>query len=54
MFEEDEERIDQFKDLPIFKKGQEILDVVKQIGDLIPEDNDHLQHIKAQMVINIL
>ena len=36
--------------LPIYKKGKEIFDVVKEITDLIPEDNEILQDIKAQMI----
>jgi hypothetical protein len=36
--------------LPIYKKGQEIFTVVKEITDLIPEDNDILQDIKGQML----
>jgi len=49
--EEDED--DDFRDpekLAIFKKGQEIFEVVHQICDLIPEDNDHLKFIKGQML----
>lgn len=37
------------ENLPIFKKGEEILDVVQQIGDLIPDDNEHLQFVKGNM-----
>lgn len=37
------------EDLPIYKKGKEIFDVVHQIGELIPEDNEHLQMVKADM-----
>lgn len=37
------------ENLPIYKKGKEIFEVIRQIGDLIPEDNEHLQYIKAQM-----
>lgn len=36
--------------LPIFKKGEEIYDLVNQICELIPEDNEHLQYVKAQML----
>ena len=36
--------------LPIYKKGKEIFDVVRQIGDLIPEDSEHLQFTKGQML----
>ena len=31
------------RDLPIFKKGKEISEAVRQIGELIPEDNEILQ-----------
>lgn len=37
------------KNLAIFKKGEEILDVVRQIGQLIPEDSEELQDIKSAM-----
>ena len=46
---DNEDRIDP-KTLPIYKKGKEIFEVVKNICDLIPEDNEHLQHIKAMMI----
>jgi len=36
--------------LPIYKKGLEIADVVRNICDLIPEDNDMLQSLKEQMI----
>jgi hypothetical protein len=38
------------KNLPIFRKGQEIYEVVKEIADLIPEENENLQDIKIQML----
>src|SRR6056297_282955 len=38
------------ENLPIYKKGREIYDTVKEITDLIPEDNEILQHIKMQML----
>lgn len=44
-----DDRIDP-KSLPIFKKGQEIYDVVRQIADLIPEENDHLSFTKQIML----
>jgi hypothetical protein len=37
------------KNLPIYKKGKEIFDAVRRIGDLIPEDNEILQDIKGMM-----
>lgn len=46
-YEDDRKRV---KKLPIYKKGEEIFDVVSKICDLIPEDNNHLQHIKGQML----
>jgi hypothetical protein len=51
MFDENDELEEMIpENLPIFKKGQEIFDVVKEITDLIPEDNDILQDIKGQML----
>lgn len=50
--EEDEDDFN-FRDpekLEIFKKGQEIFEVVHQICELIPEENEHLQFIKGQML----
>ncbi len=44
----DEEEISP-KNLPIYKKGQEIFDVIREICDLIPEENELLQHVKAEM-----
>jgi hypothetical protein len=38
------------KSLPIFKKGKEIFEVVHQISELIPDDNEILQHTKYQML----
>jgi hypothetical protein len=49
MNEEDDLSIDPAQ-LPIYKKGIEILDVVMQIGQLIPEENEHLQLIRADMI----
>ena len=37
------------EELPIFKKGEEIFEVVHQIGKLIPDDNKMLQETKSQM-----
>lgn len=45
----EESELREAENLPIFKKGEEILEVVSQIGDLIPEDNEQLQYIKGQM-----
>jgi hypothetical protein len=38
------------ENLPIYKKGQEIYKVVKEIADLIPGENEILQDIKMQML----
>lgn len=38
------------KAMPIYRKGKEIFDVVHHIGTLIPEDDDHMQSIKGQMI----
>ena len=46
----DEENEIEAKDLPIYRKGNEILDVVNHIGTLIPEDDEHLQFVKAWMI----
>lgn len=49
MFDDDEEERINPRELPLFKKGQEIFDVVDQICQLIPEDNEHLMHVKGVM-----
>ena len=46
---DDENEIDP-KELPIYKKGWEIYEVVRQICDLIPEDNEMLGHVKSIML----
>lgn len=48
MFEEEDD-IDPRK-LPIYKKGEEIFKVVKKIADLIPQEDEHLQSVKEQML----
>lgn len=50
--DEEDGRERDFKTLPIYKKGKEIADVVHHIGKLIPEDNEILQDIKAQMTLD--
>mgnify|MGYP001087815112 CR=1 FL=1 len=45
-----DENDDAVESLPIYKKGEEIYKLVRQICDLIPEDNEHLQFVKAQML----
>ncbi|MFN2394914.1 MAG: hypothetical protein ABR597_04415 [Bacteroidales bacterium] len=51
MFDDDDDSEEMTpKNLPIFRKGQEIYKVVKEIADLIPEENQNLQDIKMQML----
>ncbi len=40
---------DKAHQLPIFRKGKEIFEVVDQLCQLIPENDEMLQHTKAQM-----
>ena len=50
---EEEEDFDDFrktKKLPIYLKGEEIYKVAHQICELIPEDNEHLQYMKGQIL----
>ena len=46
MFDDENEEIDS-KELPIYKKGWEIYEVVNRICELIPDDDEMLGHIKA-------
>ncbi|MFN3557469.1 MAG: hypothetical protein ACK4VN_16035 [Bacteroidales bacterium] len=51
MFDNDDELAEKRpEDLPVYKKGQEIYDVVKEISDLIPGENEILQNIMMQML----
>jgi hypothetical protein len=52
MKDEDEEEFIDPKELPIYRKGKEIFDVVHQITELIPEDNERLQSIKGLMIVD--
>jgi hypothetical protein len=47
---DEEFKRDRAEDLAIFKKGKEIFDVVHRIGELIPEDDDYLQHLRGCMI----
>lgn len=49
MFDDDEEVRINPRELPIFKKGKEIFDLVDQICHLIPDDDEHLGHVKSIM-----
>ena len=46
---DDEDRIDP-KELPIYKKGLEIYEVVDHICQLIPDDDEMLGHVKGVML----
>jgi len=46
---DDENKIDP-KELPIYKKGWEIYEVVDQLCQLIPEDDKQLGHVKSIML----
>ncbi len=46
---DDENEIDP-KELPIYKKGWEIYEVVNQICQLIPEENEMLAHVKSNIL----
>ncbi|MGQ1786249.1 hypothetical protein [Saccharicrinis sp. GN24d3] len=50
MLEEGDNDFVDYRRLPIFKKGEETFEVVHQISELIPEDEDHLQSIKEIML----
>ncbi|SDI24770.1 hypothetical protein [Chryseobacterium jejuense] len=38
------------RNLPIYKKAEEIFNALRTITDLFPEDNDYLQHLKANLL----
>ena len=40
------------RDLPLFKKGEEIQYVVRLLAELMPEDNELLQSMKGDMLYN--
>ncbi|MDR3058467.1 MAG: hypothetical protein LBU84_10055, partial [Prevotella sp.] len=49
---DDEEQEDKIsvESLPIYQKGREIRDVVQILAELMPEDNEHLQIVKSEML----
>ena len=49
MYDDEDREIDP-KELPIYKKGREIFEVVNQIGQLIPDDDEPLAHVKGVML----
>ncbi|UFH32150.1 hypothetical protein LNP04_00165 [Chryseobacterium sp. C-71] len=38
------------REIPIFKKAEEIYQALNTITDLFPEDNDYLQHLKSNLL----
>ncbi len=51
MFNNDEDfDLDGYRKLPIFLKAQEIVDLVRKIADLIPEDDEMLKSIMGFIV----
>ena len=40
------------RELPLFKKGEEIQEVVRILAELMPEDNEALQTLKGEMLNN--
>ena len=49
MFDDENDEIDLI-DLPIYKKGMEIYEVVNRICELIPDDDEMLGHVKGIML----
>ncbi|SMP34177.1 hypothetical protein [Chryseobacterium profundimaris] len=45
---------DSVKNLPLYQKAEEIYDTLKIITGLFPEDNDHLQHLKINLLEDIM
>ena len=55
MFEDDDdEKIVDPAELPIYKKGKEILEVVDHICELIPDEDPYLGHVKSMMIEDAL
>ena len=54
MFDEEEDYDNKVnvRDLPLFKKGQDIQEVVQLLAELMPEDNELLQSMKGDMLYN--
>lgn len=51
MFDDDENDLDKHRKLPIYKKAEEIYELVSKIADLIPDDDDSpLAFTKANML----
>ena len=50
MNSEDEDDNPNPESLPIYRKGEEIFDMVNKIAALIPENNEYLMAVKGQML----
>jgi hypothetical protein len=50
MYEDDDDNPVDYKTLPIFRKGKEILDLVIKIGELIQDNDEFLMNIKDCMI----
>ena len=52
MLDEDEDYNNRVNvsNLPLYKKGKEIQSVVHILAELMPEDNEHLQYLKGEML----
>ncbi|MDR2026886.1 MAG: hypothetical protein LBQ01_04915 [Prevotellaceae bacterium] len=52
MYDDDDDDDDKpnVRDLPLFKKGQEIRETVYLLASLFPEDDMHLQSLKGEMI----
>jgi len=46
----EEDDFSRAKRLPIYRKGEEIFDMVNKITDLIPENNEYLMEVKSFML----
>lgn len=47
-------RNENIENLPIYKKGDEIYELVSKIVDLIPENNEELQRVKSEILNDAL
>jgi hypothetical protein len=50
MNHDEEDDIVKPENLPVYRKGKEIFDLVSKIADLIPEKDEYLMNIKACMI----
>lgn len=50
MNSDEEDEIAPPERLPIYRKGKEIFDMVSKITDLVPENDEHLKNVKANML----